>query len=310
MNKQHNYNTLDDYLKNKYKQKVFKVALNGNFTCPNRDGTISSGGCIFCSSEGSGEFAGKRGTPLKEQFEEVKNIISIKWPNSLYIAYFQANTNTYGPIDKLKSLYYEAINLDPNIVALSVATRPDCLSDEVISLLAEINKIKPVWVELGLQTTNEKTAKLINRGYKNEVFYDAVSRLRKHNIDCIVHIINGLPYETSQDMLNTIKDLNSFDIQGIKIHSLYVLKNTPLEVMYNNQEFSLMSLDKYIEITAKQLELLNPNIIIHRISGDAPKDQLVAPLWGLKKFVVMNELDKYMKNNNIHQGDGYYKKQE
>ena len=310
MNKQHNYNTLDDYLKNIYKQKVFKVALNGNFTCPNRDGTISSGGCIFCSSEGSGEFAGKRGTPLKEQFEEVKNIISIKWPNSLYIAYFQANTNTYGPIDKLKNLYYEAISLDPNIVALSIATRPDCLSSEVIALLSEINKIKPVWVELGLQTTNEDIAKFINRGYDNNVFYDAVARLRKESIDCIVHIINGLPHENSSDMLKTIENLNRLDIQGIKIHSLYVLKNTPLEVMYNNNEFSLMSLDEYVEITAKQLELLHPNIIIHRISGDAPKDSLVAPLWGLKKFVVMNELDKYMRIHNIHQGDEYNKKQE
>ena len=310
MNKQHNYNTLDEALKAKYNQKVFKVALNGDFTCPNRDGTISNGGCIFCSSEGSGDFAGTRGTPLKEQFEQIKSIISLKWPNSLYIAYFQANTNTYGPISKLSSLFNEAINLDPNIVALSIATRPDCLSDEVINLLSNINKTKPVWVELGLQTTNDTTASLINRGYKTVVFYDAVKRLREHSIETIVHIINGLPSETSEDMLNTINDLNKLDIQGIKIHSLYVLKNTPLEMMYNNHGFNLMSLDEYVEITAKQIELLNPNIVIHRISGDAPKDSLVTPLWGLKKFVVMNELDKYMRKHNIHQGDKYHKKQE
>ena len=310
MNKQHNYNTLDDYLKAKYNKKVFKVALNGDFTCPNRDGSISTGGCIFCSSEGSGEFAGTRGAPLCEQFKQVKDIISLKWPDSLYIAYFQANTNTYGPISKLKKLYYEAINLDPNIVALSIATRPDCLDDDVINLLSSINKIKPVWVELGLQTTNEKTAGLINRGYKNDVFYDAVKRLRSHNIDVIIHIINGLPYETNTDMLNTINDLNKLDIQGIKIHSLYVLKNTPLEKMYLDNMFNLMSLDEYVNITAKQLELLNPSIVIHRISGDAPKDSLVAPLWGLKKFVVMNELDKYMRQYNIRQGDKYHKRQE
>ena len=307
MNKQHNYNTLDDYLKQKYQKKVFKVALNGNFTCPNRDGKVSTGGCIFCSSEGSGEFAGTRGTPLKDQFEQVKSIISLKWPDSLYIAYFQANTNTYGPISKLSSLFYEAINLDPNIVALSIATRPDCLDDSIINLLSDINQIKPVWVELGLQTTNESTARLINRGYQNDCFFDAVKRLRQKGLDVIVHIINGLPNETYDDMLNTIKDLNKLDIQGIKIHSLYVLKNTPLEAMYKKGEFSLMSLEEYVEVTAKQIELLNPNIIIHRISGDAPKDSLVAPLWGLKKFVVMNELDKYMRNNNIYQGSNYKK---
>ena len=304
-NKQHNYYPLDDYLKHIYNKKVFKVALNGDFTCPNRDGKVSTGGCIFCSGEGSGEFGGKRGDPLKQQFEQVKNIISLKWPDSYYIAYFQANTNTYGPIEKLKKLFYEAINLDPNIVALSIATRPDCLGPDVINLLAEINKIKQVWVELGLQTTNEQTANLINRGYKNDIFFEAVRNLRKENITTIVHIINGLPHEKESDMLNTIKELNRLDIQGIKIHSLYVLKNTKLAKMYQNNEFTLLTLEEYVAITAKQLELLNPNIIIHRISGDAPKDDLIAPLWGLKKFVVMNELDKYMRKYNIHQGDKY-----
>lgn len=307
MNKQHNYNTLDDYLKGKYHKKVFKVALNGNFTCPNRDGKISTGGCIFCSGEGSGEFAGNKSDSLSKQFEDVKSIISLKWPDSLYIAYFQANTNTYGPIDKLRNLYYEAINLDSDIVALSIATRPDCLDSEVISLLAKINQIKPVWIELGLQTTNDDTAKLINRGYETSVFYRAVHDLREHNIDVIVHIINGLPGENKTDMLNTIKDLNNLDIQGIKIHSLYVLKNTKLCDMYERGEFHLMNMDEYIDVTANQLALLNPKIIIHRISGDAPKETLVAPLWGLKKFIVMNELDKYMRNNSIYQGCEYKK---
>ena len=305
MNKQHNYNPLDDYLKNKYHKKVFKVALNGNFTCPNRDGSISTGGCIFCSEGGSGEFAGKKEDSLAKQFKEVKDIISLKWPDALYIAYFQANTNTYGPIEKLKRLYYEAISLDPNIVALSIASRPDCIDEKTVDLLSEINQIKPVWVELGFQTANEQTAKLINRGYKNEILIKAVNMLRSKNIEVIIHIINGLPNENELDMLNTIKFINKLDIQGIKIHSLYVLKNTKLCEMYEDGKCNLLSLEDYIKVTAKQLEILNPNFVIHRISGDAPANLLVAPLWGLKKFVVMNELDKYMHKFNIHQGDKY-----
>ena len=306
-NKQHRYYTLTDYLNNRFNSKVFKVALNGDFTCPNRDGTISNNGCIFCSKEGSGEFGGKRGDDLHHQFETVKDIISLKWKNAKYIAYFQANTNTYGDINKLRKLYYEAINLDKNIVCLAIATRPDCLNSEVIDLLDEINKIKPVWIELGLQTTNDETAKLINRGYKLKVFDDAVTRLRKRNIETIVHIINGLPLETKLDMINTIDHLNSLDIQGIKIHSLFVLKDTPLEKMYLNNEFEVLSLDEYVSITSEQISRLRSDIVIHRISGDAPLDQLVAPLWSRKKFVVMNEIDKYMRNNNLYQGINYKK---
>ena len=307
MNKQHLYNTLNDYLFNRYNKKVFKVALNGDFTCPNRDGTISSSGCIFCSKEGSGEFGGKRGDSLINQFKTVKDIISLKWKDAFYIAYFQANTNTYGEISKLRKLYYEAINLDENIVCLSIATRPDCLNNDVLDLLDEIDKIKPVWVELGLQTTNDETARLINRGYQLEIFDQAVKALRERNIEVIVHIINGLPNENETDMINTINHLNNLDIQGIKIHSLFVLKNTILEKMYLENKFKLLTLEEYVSITSKQIALLRSDIVIHRISGDAPSNDLVAPLWSKKKFVVMNEIDKYMRNNNLYQGINYKK---
>lgn len=303
---QHRYYTLNYYLEQRFGKKVFKVALNGNFTCPNRDGTLSTKGCIFCSKEGSGEFGGKRGDALSKQFKEIKDIVSLKWKDAYYIPYFQANTNTYGDISKLRSLYYDAINLDPNVKALSIATRPDCLGDDVLNLLDEINKIKPVWIELGLQTTNEDTAKLINRGYTLDVFDKAVSSLRDRGIEVIVHIINGLPNETKEDMLNTINHLNTLDIQGIKIHSLFVLKGTELEKMYLENKFKVLTLDEYIDITVSQICLLNEDVVIHRISGDAPKDLLVAPLWSLKKFVVMNEIDKKMRKENLYQG--MYKK--
>ena len=304
---QHRYYTLDYYLKDRFQKKVFKVALNGNFTCPNRDGTISKYGCIFCSPSGSGDFAGDPHDSLERQFTTVKSIIHEKWPDALYIAYFQANTNTYKPLSELKALFEEAITLDKNIVALSIATRPDCLSPDIVSYLGELNKRIPVWIELGLQTSNEATALLINRGYKLDIATDAISRLRKQNLEVIVHIINGLPLETESDMYETIKYLNKQDIQGIKIHSLFVLKGTILASMYNNNEFKMMTLDEYVKVTARQLALLKPSVVVHRISGDAPKELLIAPLWSEKKLVVMNELDKYMKLNNIYQGMDYKK---
>ncbi|MBO4666770.1 MAG: TIGR01212 family radical SAM protein [Bacilli bacterium] len=305
INSQHRYYTLDYYLKERFHKKVFKVALNGNFTCPNRDGAISSSGCIFCSPSGSGDFAGDPHDTLTKQFSTVSSIIHEKWPDALYIVYFQANTNTYKPLNELKKLYEEAIALSDKIVAISIATRPDCLSDEVIDYLGELNKRIPVWIELGLQTTNELTATLINRGYHLDVFSDAVKRLRKHHIEVIVHIINGLPFEVDSDMYNTVKYLNTLDIQGIKIHSLFVLKDTILAKMYENNEFQVMTMEKYIEITANQMAMLRKDIVIHRISGDAPKDLLIAPKWSEKKFVVMNEIDKYMKLNDLYQGSLY-----
>lgn len=307
---QKRYYTLDFYLKKTYNSKVFKVSLNGDFTCPNRDGTISNHGCIFCSEEGSGDFAGKRNSPLTEQFKTIKDIIHQKWKEAKYIAYFQANTNTYGPIEKLKELYEEAIRLDPNIVILSIATRPDCLSDEVVSYLGELNKQIKVWVELGLQTTNEKNQKFLNLGYNTKDFVNAVSKLRKHNIDCVAHIINGLPNETEQDMLSTAKLLNTLDLQGVKIHSLYIQENTILAKIYQDKPFKLLTLEEYVDITVKQLCLLKPQFIIHRINGDPPRNELIGPEWNLKKFVIMNEIDKKMRNENLYQGMYYQKEAE
>lgn len=302
INEQHRYYTLNYYLNKRFNSKVFKVALNGGFTCPNRDGKVSTKGCIFCSPSGSGDFAGNRNDPLNIQFNSVKDIIHLKWPNAKYIAYFQANTNTYGPIEKLRKIFYEAINLNPDIVALSIATRPDCLDKEVLELLDEINKTIPVWVELGLQTIHEETATFINRGYKLNVFEEAVKNLRKINIEVIVHIINGLPYETKDMMLDTVKYLNNFDIQGIKIHSLFILKNTPLGDLYTKEKFNILSLEEYVDITTEQLALLDKDIVIHRINGDAPKNDLIEPTWSIKKLVVMNEIDKMMKQKNYYQG--------
>lgn len=304
---QHKYNTLTEYLEKRFNRKIFKVALNGNFTCPNRDGKISTKGCIFCSPSGSGDFAGNRFDSLSKQFDDVSNMIHKKWPNAGYIAYFQANTNTYKPLNELKQLFEEAITLNENIVAISIATRPDCLSDEIIEYLSDLNKRIPVWIELGLQTINEETAVLINRGYTLDVFDDAVIRLRKHNIETIVHIINGLPYETETDMLDTVQYLNKFDIQGIKIHSLFILKGTPLEEYYYETNFKVLSLEEYVTITSKQIAILKDSIIIHRINGDAPRDLLIEPLWSIKKLVVMNEIDKYLKVNNLYQGIHYNK---
>lgn len=306
---QHKYNTLTDYLQKRFKRKIFKVALNGNFTCPNRDGTISTRGCIFCSPSGSGDFAGNKNDSLETQFEIVRSIIHQKWPNAGYIVYFQANTNTYKPLPKLKELYEKAINLNENIVGISIATRPDCLDENILNYLSDLNKRIPVFIELGLQTINEKTSILINRGYKLNTFDNAVKALRQRNIEVIVHIINGLPHETENDMYETILHLNTLDIQGIKIHSLFVLKNTELGKMYQEKQFEVLSLEEYVKIVSKQIALLKPNIIIHRINGDAPKDMLIAPEWSLKKLVVMNEIDKYMKINNLYQGKCYQKKE-
>jgi len=302
INNQHRYYTLDYYYKTKYNSKVFKVALNGNFTCPNRDGTISHNGCIFCSESGCGDFAGDKELPLKQQFDQVKNIILNKWPKAKYIPYFQANTNTYGTLDKIKTLFDEAITLDKDIVSISIATRPDCISDDVLLYLNELNKKIPVTIELGLQTIHDSTASIINRGYKLNVFEETVKRLNKYNIEIVVHIINGLPFETKEMMLDTAKYLNNLNIHGIKIHSLFILKNTKLADMFLNNEFNILSLDEYIDITTEQLAIIRDDIVIHRINGDAPRDLLIEPLWSLKKLVVMNEIDKLMKEKNYFQG--------
>lgn len=299
---QHKYNTLSDYLKNKYSSKVFKVSLDGGFTCPNRDGSISDKGCIYCSEKGSGEFAGNRLDSLRKQFEEIKNNILKKWPYSKYIVYFQSFTNTYAPLDKLKKLYEEAIKLDEKIVAISISTRPDCLSNEIIDYLNDLNKRIPVMIELGLQSKHEETNKYINRGYTLDVFTNAVKKLREKNIETIVHIINGLPNETLEDMKDTIKYINTLDIQGLKIHNLYVVKNSRLGKEYLKNPFPMLTLKEYVNIVTEQLAILDPKIIIHRINGDPKKEELIVPTWSLQKFIIMNEIDKEMIRKKYYQG--------
>jgi radical SAM protein (TIGR01212 family) len=296
------YHTLDYFYKHKFNSKVFKVSLNAGFTCPNKDGKVGVRGCIYCSSLGSGDYAGDIKDNLVKQFDDIKEIMSKKWPNSKYIGYFQANTNTYAPLKELKEKY-ELILEQDNVVGLSIATRPDSISDECIDYLEELSHRTYLTVELGLQTIHEKTAMLINRCHTLDCFSDMVEKLRSRNINIVVHIINGLPYETSEMMVETVKFLNKLDIQGIKIHMLHILKNTELAHLYDKEKFPLLSREEYVDIVCTQLEYLRPEIVINRITGDPKASDLVEPEWLIKKFGVLNEIDKKMAKDNIVQGD-------
>lgn len=302
MNNEKHFNTLSNYYKSKFGKKVFKIALNGGFTCPNKDGSKGVGGCIYCSASGSGDFAGKAGDTIENQFKQGLEMMNKKWNDAYYIPYLQANTNTYGNINYLRELYYKLINLDKNVVMISISTRPDCFNEEIYELLDEINRIIPVQIELGLQTIHEETSKLINRCHDEKCFKDACLELKKRNIEVVAHIINGLPYETFDMMVETAKYLNGL-VDGVKIHMLHIMKNTKILDMYKNNPFHILTLDEYVKIVVEQLRYLNKNIIIHRVTGDSPRELLEYPKWTLKKFVVMNEIDKYMRNNNIFQGD-------
>jgi len=295
------YHTLDYYYKTKYNSKVFKVSLNAGFTCPNIDGKNGNGGCIYCSKLGSGEYAGDIEKDLITQFNEVKDILLKKWSTAKYIGYFQAHTNTYAPVSILKEKY-ETILAQENVIGLNIATRSDAITDECIEYLEELNKKTYLTIELGLQTTNEKTSKLINRCHTLENFENMVKKLRERNIDVVVHIINGLPYETKEDMINTVKYLNNLDIQGLKIHMLSILKDTPLEKLYEREKFKLLTKEEYIDIVITQLEYLRPEIVIHRITGDPKIDDLVEPNWLVKKFCVLNDIDKEMVKRETYQG--------
>ena len=302
------YNTLNNYYRKKYQKNVFKVALNAGFTCPNIDGTVASGGCTFCSWMGSGDFAGDKHDPLKKQFALVKEQMHKKWQDGYYIAYFQANTNTHAPLPRLKEIYEEAITLDPNIVMISLGTRPDSLPDDVLDYLAELNQRMPVQVELGLQTIHQKTSDLINRAHDLKTFDDAVKKLNARGLEVVVHIINGLPTETKEMMLDTVKHLNTLPIQGIKIHMLHLMEKTKMGYDYLKNPWHLLTLDEYVDITVDQLLWLRKDIIVHRVTGDAPEDMLIAPLWTKKKFVVSNQIDKKLRKLNLFQGD-YYEKE-
>ena len=301
------YNSLNEYYKQEYGKKVAKISLNAGFTCPNRDGKKGYGGCIFCSKDLSGDFAGDKNKSLKEQFDDIKEVILKKWPDTLFIPYFQAGSNTYAPIDYLKKIFNEAILFDPKVVGISIATRGDCINHDIAKMLGEINKKIHVQVELGLQSANEKTSDYINRKMTNQEFEIGVELLRKENIEVVCHIINGLPNETIDDMLNTIRYINKLDIQGVKIHSLLILKDTILADNYKKDKFPILDLEQYVEIVCKQISILRPDIIIHRLAADGNANDLIEPLWTKKKMVVMNEIDKYLRKNNIYQGKEYKK---
>ncbi len=295
------YHTLDYYYKNKFNKKVSKISLNAGFTCPNIDGCVGTGGCIYCSNTGSGEYAGKVTDDLVTQFNEIKKVMTNKWPDSLFIGYFQAHTNTYAPVDVLKEKY-EIILKQPNVVGLSIATRADSIDDDCLEYLDELNKRTFLTVELGLQTIHEETSKLINRCHTLECFNNMVNKLRERNINVVVHIINGLPYETKEMMLETIKYLNTLDIQGIKIHMLSILKNTKLAIMYKESPFKLITREEYIDIVCDQLELLRPEIVINRITGDPKISDLIEPDWLIKKVTIINDIDKELVRRDSYQG--------
>ena len=297
------YHTWDYYLKSVFGEKVAKVSLDGGFTCPNIDGTISRGGCIFCSKRGSGDFALEiTSENLKKQFEAAKNSIRKKWPGiNKYIAYFQAYSNTYANIKILREKYETVLSLK-NVVGLSIATIADILDKEILEYLGELNKKTFLWVELGLQSSNDKTAQLINRGHDFRTFMKAAEQLRERNIRVCVHIINGLPGETYDDMIKTVKDISVLDINAVKIHMLYILKDTPLFKLYEKEKFSVMKREDYIQTVADQIELLPEEVIVERVTGDGKADDLKAPLWSLNKISILNDIDKELVRRNTWQG--------
>ncbi|MCT4685882.1 TIGR01212 family radical SAM protein [Vallitalea sp.] len=295
------YYSLNYYLRELYGEKIYKIAIDGGFTCPNRDGKIDTRGCIFCSKGGSGDFASSASLSIYDQIEEGKKRLSFKKTGNKYIAYFQAYTNTYAPINHLKVLFREAIS-HPDIIGLSVATRPDCLDNEVIKLLATINKTKKVWVELGLQSIYTSSASFIRRGYELECYDNAVTRLTENGLEVIVHLILGLPNETKEDVLQSVRYICGKNIGGIKLQLLHVLKNTDLADYYYEQGFKILSMDEYIDLLISCIEIIPPNIVIHRITGDGPKNLLIEPLWSGNKKVVLNTILKEFKNRNTWQG--------
>lgn len=295
------YNSANRFFREKFGDKVIKVALDGGFTCPNRDGTLSYGGCIFCSEKGSGDFAGDRALDIEKQFEVSRQKMNKKWKEGKYIAYFQAFTNTYAPLEYLQKIFTKASNLT-GVVGIFIATRPDCITEDIAKFLGELNKKIYVCIELGFQTSKGESIKLINRCYENEVFEDCVKMLNKYNIDIIVHTILGLPYESKQDMLNTVKYVSKFNISGIKLQLLHIIKDTALHKLYIKKPFKTLTLEEYVDIVVSCIENLPPNIVIHRITGDGDKNTLVEPKWSLNKKVVLNSINKELNIRDTYQG--------
>lgn len=298
------YYSANQYYKKIFNSKVYKISLNGGMTCPNRDGTVGTGGCIFCSSKGSGDFSPVSSMSINEQIEESIARVRSKIKEDKFIAYFQSFTNTYAPVEYLEKIFMQAIN-HPDIVGLSIGTRPDCLGDEVLALLNRLNKIKPVFVELGLQTIHEKTAEYINRCYPLEAYDTAVKNLKRMNINVIVHIIIGLPYETEEMIYKTVEYVSNSGADGVKLQLLHILKGTRLAQEYEKGEFEVLSLEKYTEIICRCIEIIPENIVIHRITGDGPKNILIAPSWSANKKLVLNTINKAIQTNNIVQGSRF-----
>lgn len=298
------YHTFNYYLKTTYHAKAAKVILDASFTCPNRDGTKGVGGCIFCSRYGSGDSNVALQEDLLKQYEENKKIMDRKWPNKLYIPYFQSFSNTYGPLEKIKDMMEPFLKME-EVAEISIATRCDCLDEKVVSYLNSVTSIKPIWLELGLQSSNNKTGELINRCHSFEDFTNALYRLEKTDIKVCVHVMNGLPFETKDDMLKTVRDIAHLPFQAIKIHMLHVLSDTTLGDMYRKEPFDLISREEYIELVVRQLELLDPRVIIERLTGDPIKEDLVEPKWVLNKTTILNDIDKTMRALDTYQGTKY-----
>ncbi|GIO63842.1 TIGR01212 family radical SAM protein [Paenibacillus cellulositrophicus] len=300
------FHTWNYEMREQFNDKVFKVMLDAGFTCPNRDGSIARGGCTFCSARGSGDFAGSRRDDLITQFNSIRDKQHEKWPHARYIGYFQAYTNTYAPVDVLRE-YYEVILEQPGVVGLSIATRPDCLPDDVIEYLAELNERTYLWVEMGLQTIHQETSDLINRAHDTQCFIDAVEKLRRHGIRVCAHIIYGLPQETHEMMLETGRAVANMDVQGIKIHLLHLMKGTPMVRQYEADLLRFLEQDEYIKLVADTLEFLPPEMIVHRLTGDAPRKLLIGPMWSQEKWEVLNGIDAELEARDSWQGK-YWRK--
>ena len=296
---------LNDFLKEKFNEKIYKVSLDGGFTCPNRDGKVSRGGCIFCSENGSGDFTATKLKSIHAQIEEQIDLVSKKYKGDKYIAYFQNFTNTYAEVSYLRKIYQEALSHE-KIVGLAIATRPDCLGDDVLELLAELNKKTFLWVELGLQTVNDDVAKYFNRAYETEIYKEASEKLNRLNIKFVTHIIIGLPKEEEEDYLKTAIFAQNCGTWGIKLHLMYVVKNTPLEKLYLNGDLKVNTKEEYVEKVVNVLENISSEVVVHRLTGDGDRETLVAPLWSIKKIDVLNSIHKELKRRNTYQGKLYY----
>lgn len=295
------YRSLNHDLRERFGEKVMKISLDGGFSCPNRDGTLSFDGCIFCSERGSGDFAGDRLSSLTEQFETVRRTLSDKWTSGKYIAYFQAFTNTYDTPDRLRERYEEAL-AQPGVVGLAIATRPDCLSDGIIALLQELSQRTYLWVELGLQTCHDETARRINRGYDRSVYESAMERLTRAGIEAVTHVIFGLPGETREDMLETVRYVRDQGSRGVKFHLLHLMRHTPLESVYQSGGLRFLEEAEYITLICDAIGLLSPDMVVHRLTGDSPRELLIGPMWSLKKWEILNAIDRELTRRDIIQG--------